>query len=777
MSTGLVYRNVLILLLVAFSQFSRASVTQEPPNISVSEKQKFIAWKARYLNDIGLYAGNKPKFINQLIESDSPYLRQHAFNPVNWKPWSETIFQQSQQQNKLILLSIGYSTCHWCHVMNKDSFSSEEVAKFVNQHYLAIKVDRELSPHIDDYYMSALEQVKGEAGWPITAIINDQGLPVFIDSYLTEKQLLNLLVKVNQLWHKQPDFLIQSAKRIDTLVKEKYQSNIVNSAIDNAKITQQLLARLDRDFGGFIGNQKFPSESMLSYALDQLARQPNAQLENLIRLHLDRMRKSGIRDHLNGGFHRYSTTADWMIPHYEKMLYNQAQLIKIYLKAYRILFSEEYLTVAIDTADSMLKSFSLPKLSNSTRPGFITAIDADFNGDEGGYYLWQKEQLENLPINLIPDYVYRIPQQNKYGLLIKNISLDKFQQPVLEKLTSMLQLQQIERGKPYADNKVLTGWNGLAIQALVELSIEAPDGGYLEIAEQLAVYLWRNRYHPNTGILARIERNIDRFSTTPDGNQKPSNEYPLFLEDYAFLTKALINLFDRTHQNHWLAKARQLNQSSLSLFTEASGKILNSNVKGMLPNVAKTNDAEVFSASAQLVENSILLDRRSGVSRPLQKRAQLVNYLRTKAAAATHEHLFAAQSLNQVESSSNNYRIAARANASITFDCLILEVGYCLSMQIRVKLKHGWHVNSNRPLQEYLVGTEVKVPQAWSVEYPQATVKKLAFQAQPMSLYEGDFKISITRQVGDNQRRYLQLPLQVCSDSICLLPESFVFSM
>ena len=228
-----------------------------PPKLDAAELKLFEGWLASYRQkkaDVNLHGDGQ--FINGLIDSESPYLLQHAFNPINWKVWSNKTLKAAQAQNKLILLSIGYSTCHWCHVMNKQSFSSLEVAEFLNENFLAIKVDRELAPQVDDYYMMALQQVKGEAGWPITAIIDGNGLPIFIDSYLTEEKLLGMLKRVNQVWQQQPDFLIQSAKSIDKLVKQNYDvTKTARTGLDYKEINQRIKKNLDSSYGGYVGEQ------------------------------------------------------------------------------------------------------------------------------------------------------------------------------------------------------------------------------------------------------------------------------------------------------------------------------------------------------------------------------------------------------------------------------------------------------------------------------------------------------------------------------------------
>lgn len=737
-----------------------------PPKLDAAELKLFEGWLATYRQkkaDVNLHGDGQ--FINGLIDSESPYLLQHAFNPINWKVWSNKNLKTAQTKNKLILLSIGYSTCHWCHVMNKQSFSSLEVAELLNENFVAIKVDRELAPQVDDYYMMALQQVKGEAGWPITAIIDGNGLPIFIDSYLTEEKLLGMLKRVNQIWQQQPDFLIQSAKNIDKLVKQNYDvTKTARTELDYKEINKRLKKNLDSSYGGYVGEQKFPAESMLSYSLDQLSRHDDKDLERLVKLQLERMSKSGIRDHLFGGFHRYSTTSDWMIPHYEKMLYNQAQLSQIYTQAYLVFRDQQYLDIAVDTADAMIDTFLNSDVNSEMMSGFITALDADFKGEEGGYYLWNKTELEQLAIDIEPEYLYRV-NSDRLGLLLRNIPDKNFVGGAIELNDWLTKLQnyKFSSGSLYFDKKVLTGWNGLAIQALVDLFQVSENKQYYKVAEEIAEVLWKERF----------ERHLGRLKRVKSDNQNQ----PVFLEDYAFLSSAFVALFDVGGNKIWLQRARELNQAANQIFVEPSGLIKSTSGKTLLPSVGKLSDGEVFPAAAVFIETNMMIAKRDGEVQPAKKMTRKIDYLKSAVAKMPQGHLFSARTLSQIHQSMRSIRFAARGKAKVKFDCVELGEGICQTMSIQVDLEEGWHLNSNNPLQSHLIATQVTVPKNWQVSYPKAIEKSLSFQPEKLSLFEGSFKITLRRTVTDNQRRFLKLPVQVCSDSVCLLPETLDFYM
>ncbi len=781
-----------ILFLLSDGLLANNRTIQAPPFLAEHEASQFSTWIDAYQaspDKLNLKA--EPQYINQLITSHSPYLLQHADNPINWKPWSKSLLDRAAKHNQLILLSIGYSTCHWCHVMNKQSFSDIEVAKLVNQNFIAIKVDRELSPEIDEYYMTALQQVKGEAGWPITAIINAQGLPIFIDSYLTRPKLIKLLSRVNQLWQSQSEFMLQSAKSIDDLVRSNAAMNRrSDKPIDFEKINQQLIKSLDSEYGGFLGGQKFPTESMLIYALTQLSYRQDEQLEQLVRLQLDKMKTSGIRDHLFGGFHRYSTTQDWMVPHYEKMLYNQAQLILVYLKAYQVLHQLDYLKVAEDTADAMLDAFAIPTKNNKNILGFGTALDADFKGQEGGFYLWLPEQLNKVGVAIDLQHSYQVPSSGQLGLLLKNSPAKKLNSLAFQKDLEKLREFKRSLGELYADPKVLTGWNGLAINGLAQLAIVSKNKRYLELAMAVAERLWNERFKQSIGSLSRN-------ASLAELDQQ-ADERMLYLEDYAFLSSAFISIFDASDNQVWLMRARQLNQAANALFVTEEGAIHNSSREEVLPSLSKISDSEVFPPAAVLLENILKIASRLGTLKANKRHANVISFVNARVSRAqqnqtAQNYLYAANVLSLLadsgdtngESSSNysstlsinSTAYLARGNVKLQFNCLRPMGQFCQSMLIDFDLKKGWHLNANQPLQDHLIATNILVPSGWQVSYPKPIEKVLGFQNEPLSLYEGRFKIHIERKQTDQSKRVLALPIQACSDKICLLPETVKFRM
>lgn len=722
-----------------------------PPHLSEADLVAFQGWKKAARKSHANLKQDKKEFLNELVYSSSPYLKQHALNPVNWKPWSNRILEQAKRDNKLIFLSIGYSTCHWCHVMAKESFIDVNVAELINKNFIAVKVDREELPHIDEYYAAALEQVKGSAGWPITAIINSEGLPIFIESYLSKQKLQSLLQRMSVLWLKNSDFLISSAKQIDSLLKARFSFNTEHEIPPNylASINSKLLGELDKVNGGFVGEVKFPSESMLLYMLDQLARQSNPAIEEQLKLSLDSMMSGGLWDHVGGGFHRYSTDSEWLVPHYEKMLYNQAQLAIVYSRAYKFFGDEKYKRVVQRIVNFTLKTMHQENL------GFWSAIDADFNGDEGGYYLWSASELSDFNGELLKTYSVR--GTDKLGVLTSHSNETAEKQHQIFKTLSKIRKA---RGIPHIDKKILTSWNSLMILALVEAAQILGNEEYFSIAEKLAESIWTNRFSTQSGELARLAA---------------SQQNEFFLEDYSFFARALIALYDYSGKSSWLDKSNRLVEHGLKLFVSVDGKL-----NSIYPNsagfgISKVQDNEVFNPIAMFVRVISLLDNRLGKKNLKSDYKSLLQLLKSKVTIEPLSHLLAARVLNnQINGEISDQRYFAESKGQLNIECKVLDKKQCLKMSLNIKLMPGWHINSNKPLQDYLIATKVEASSKVLVNYPKEKVVKLGFQKEPLSVFEGRFSIELEKHADSEEDEYIQIPLQACSDSICLLPEHHI---
>jgi len=760
------------LQILIMAQLKADNSPPKPPVDAGISEAEFSLWKKTYntkKTSSALENISDNGHLNELILSRSPYLLQHASNPINWKPWSKGLLASAKEENKLIFLSIGYSTCHWCHVMAEESFSQISVAKAINKQFIAIKVDREEMPDIDGYYMRALQLVKREAGWPITAIINSEGLPVFIDSYLTKEKLLKLLPKVAQLWQQQPEFLLSSAQRFEALSKQSQTkgSKLISVVSYLNSINQKLIQSLDTDYGGFEGKVKFPSEAMLLYAIDQLQRKAHPQLQVLVKQQLDNMMEGGLYDHVGGGFFRYSTDKRWLVPHFEKMLYNQAQLIMVYSRAYDYFHDPKYLKLVADISDSMVDGFF------KKERGFISALNADFDGEEGGYYLWTSEQIDEIAGKDNQLEKISIVGSNRFGILLPEKSTQQIQTNHTKIRASFLNARQ-QRGELFFDNKVLTGLNGLAIKALVITADQLQNDRYLSLATAVAERLWQQRFDPVTGELNRTQ-----YDMTAHGSQqsKTQSAETFYLEDYALLADALIALYDQSADIKWLKRAATLQSKAIERFAQVENKTarLKASDKKTLFQMQSSDDSEVFPAIPVFVQVESKLKKRILPKLGETTRNRFIENLLSKKTSLNH--LYSALVLNEeLNETQSKIRYFAKGHGKVILKCTKIMGQQCSRFRMSFTLNQGWHINANKPLQDYLIATDIKVPTGVSVDFPKSKIIRLGFQKEPLSLYDGRFEIRLSKQSKEINKLYLQLPLQACNDRMCLLPEQLEFT-
>ncbi|MCF6194435.1 MAG: DUF255 domain-containing protein, partial [Kangiellaceae bacterium] len=740
-----------------------------PPDISDSQKKEFALWKKYYLNDINHQSyGTKTKtvFVNQLIFSQSPYLKQHAFNPINWKPWSDALLKKAKLENKLIFLSIGYSSCHWCHVMNEESFKSIEIAKLINQNYLAIKIDREELPHIDNYYMNALQAVTNSGGWPITAIINGNGGIVYIDSYLSKNKLMKLLSNIATLWQKQPEHLLSMINNIASMLAiGSSTQRMATSAHDNPRkvatellkdINTKLILELDNKHGGFISTAKFPSEPMLLYALDQLINSHDMELGKLIKLQLDNMISGELYDHIGGGFHRYSSEPNWTFPHFEKTLYNQAQLVLVYSKAFQYFHDEKYLEAVRSTTEFLVNDLYLPD------QGFMSAIDADYLGSEGAYYSVDKTELMNLSIPNNLYSTYKITGLTRVGVVFKHSTTPK-EKIIIENARKKLLSARRKRVSPNYDTKIITGWNGLTIKALITAGQLLNHPVYIELAEQVADNLWDDRFDTISGILRR--------------NSYTTLNETIYLSDYAYLADSFISLYDIQDKTDWLAKANILIKNAINKFSDDNGDIVNNSDQTTIYSSKDSSDDLISPYSIILSVKDKLIQRLSNDAFNTTDN-DILNKLIGRISIQPIRHLSDAKTLSDIIYGDTEFiQYFANSNGKVQFRCIELSKTSCQRMEIDIRLENNWHINSQAPLQDHLIATKITDANNININYPKSTLLNLGFQKEPISVFSGQIRITLEKTGNILQKTYLKLPLQACNDRLCLLPETLRFSM
>ena len=510
-------------------------------------------------------------YTNKLIEESSPYLLQHAHNPVDWYPWGEEALEKAKKEKKLILISIGYSSCHWCHVMEHESFEDTAVAAFMNEHFINIKVDREERPDIDDVYMTACQLSSGgNCGWPLNSFALPDGRPVWAGTYFPKLKWLDVLEYFRKTWAEEGDKLEDYGNRLVSGVRDNGLDNILADAKqaftveDVHTLAKQFKDRVDPQTGGRRGAPKFPMPNNWQYLMHYAQRYNDAGAKQLLITTLDRMMMGGIYDQLEGGFARYSTDSLWLVPHFEKMLYDNGQLVSLYAQAYAWTGKKEYLDVVRQTTDFVDRHWSDPS------GGFYSSFDADSEGEEGKYYVWTVEELNQL----IPEgqdrnlfYTYNdirpqgnwehnnnILQRHRSGEELARqfkISTEAFYASIA-KTNQLLLEKRNNRIAPGLDDKILTSWNGLMLQGYIDAYRVTGSMEYLNRARKNADFIVREMIKDGY----RLDRNYKNGKSTING----------FLDDYAITIQAFLSMYQATFEPAWLEHAKGLTDHVLAHF-------------------------------------------------------------------------------------------------------------------------------------------------------------------------------------------------------------------
>ncbi|WP_442846144.1 thioredoxin domain-containing protein [Leeuwenhoekiella sp. H156] len=533
------------------------------------------------------------KYTNSLIEEESAYLLDHAHNPINWQAWSEAALEHAQEESKLVVISIGYASCHWCQVMAEESFEDEEVAQVMNAHFISIKVDREERPDIDQVYMTALQLIKGQGGWPLNVIALPDGRPLYAGTYHTKSQWIQVLKKLNELYTSQPEKAVAFA---DNITKGVQQAALIEPEAEPKAFTksdlQDALAgwknQWDTEYGGNSGEQKFMLPASLSFLMDYaLLSKDTEALEHLERT-LDAMASGGVYDHVGGGFFRYATDRKWQIPHFEKMLYDNAQLVGVYAKAYRLFKKEAYKHIAVQTLqfiENELKSES---------GGFKSSIRADTDEGEGAYYIWTKNQLESTlgSFKEVEENFELYPFTTENYVLGIQPSANWTQ---LQNQLAKLNKTRASRPKPLTDDKVISSWNALLVTAYTEAYKAFQDEDYLKEAEQLFTYLAL----ADAGELQHL----------PSAQQNG-----VYLEDYTYLTRAALDMYLISGEIAYAEKAGVLFKKAQDIFFEPStGLFRYCKSKNLITPIFKTDDDVMPSPNALMTFNAVELSKISGL--------------------------------------------------------------------------------------------------------------------------------------------------------------------
>ncbi len=531
--------------------------------IKTMAKQRGLNYKPRTKH---LGKNGRAKYNNRLFLESSPYLLQHAHNPVNWYPWGDEAFKTAREKGLPILLSIGYSTCHWCHVMEEESFEDVEIAKYINENYIAIKVDREERPDVDAIYMSAVQAMTGRGGWPMTVWLTPDRKPFYGGTYFPARDgdrgasmgFLTLLGKVKESYDQNPDMISQASTRLteiiqQMLVPEKGSAPPLEPVLRTA--VAQLKNGYDKINGGVMGAPKFPSTMPVRLLLRYYRRTSDKDVLEMAEQTLFKMAAGGIYDQVGGGFHRYATDEKWLVPHFEKMLYDNALLIMAYLEGYQVSGHKEFKQIVDDSLLYIKREMTAPG------GGFYSATDADSltpdgESEEGYYFTWTKKELETIlgkkNVGIIAQYFNVTAKgnfENRNILNIKhppevtakdhNISEAILSDVILE-TKSTLYAHRNQRPLPLRDEKILTAWNGLMISAFARAGLVLGNSEYIRIAKIAAKFILENLYHDN-----------QLYRSYKDGKAV----HKAYLDDFAFFIAALLDLFEADPDPYWFESA------------------------------------------------------------------------------------------------------------------------------------------------------------------------------------------------------------------------------
>ena len=827
--------TVFLIFNLGFISISMAEIATPSGKQALEKKQYQSAYQSKgtdykprteHFNSDGT-----PKYINRLIFEQSPYLIQHAHNPVNWYAWGSEAFAAAKRENKPIFLSIGYSTCHWCHVMERESFDNEAIADYLNKHFIAIKVDRERRPDVDKTYMTALTILKGSGGWPMSSLLTPEGKPFYAGTYFPPVAFMQILQQVTQLWSKEESNLRDIGDKVAAAVQQRQKGQQLAQHIGKQRIqiaVINLMNRFDELQGGFSQAPKFPNEADLFLLSDTVIRDPqqNQQVLEALKLTMDMMAQGGIYDQIGGGFHRYSTDNAWLVPHFEKMLYNQAHLVRTYLKLYAITHDDNYKRVVNQTLQYVLRELQ------DKNGVFYSAGDADSEGEEGKYFLWTLNEVqqtlnqqgepdlaklavklygiskegnfnENVPLEAIEhgnsgNTILNLPVSIAEFAKLNQLDLHKLYKDI-DRIRNRLYQQRQSRIAPAIDKKIVTAWNGMMIGAFAQAGLQLKDNHYIDVAKRAGNYIWQVHHFDDQSAAGLSQHASGLWRVSLDGKAS----VPATQADYAYLAQAYVFLFDATQEQQWLDRSRQLTKEMIRNFwDEEAGNFFMSVQEQEVPLFSRPKDiydGAIPSANAIALEVLSRLYYRTGEDDYQTKATAQIASLSSniiQQPAAFSYFLKAVNELNRGEAATIQYggKGHVRIETNLIAQSINNKKKQAIELEVKLTMDKGWHINSRYPLDKDLIATAVSINKEsldkksknqWkikTIEYPQGDEVKLKLSDSPLSLYQKTITIKLLIESVDqldkvNKVQFipLQINYQTCSDSICLAPEMNTF--
>lgn len=618
---------------------------------------------------------------NHLAQEKSPYLLQHADNPVDWYPWGDEAFKKAREENKPIFLSVGYSTCHWCHVMEHESFEDKDVAKLMNDTFVSIKVDREERPDIDNIYMTVCQMMTGGGGWPLTIVMTPDKKPFFATTYVPKEGrfgragMMDLVPRLHEIWQNRKEDVLKSADQITELLQQSQSSSekteeLTKSDLD--KTYDQLHQRFDPFYGGFGSAPKFPTPHTLSFLLRNWKRTHNPKTLEMVEKTLDGMRAGGIYDQIGFGFHRYSTDKKWLVPHFEKMLYDQALLTLAYTEAYQATGKLRYKETLQEILTYILRDMTSPE------GGFYSAEDADSEGEEGKFYVWDESELRKIigsdsdlfikvfnvksDGNFVDSVTNEMPGTNILHLnkswseiAKENDVTEKELRQIVERSRKRLFEVREKRIHPYKDDKILTDWNGLMIAAMAHASQALQDPQYAEAAKKSANFILQKMKTDDGSLLHRY--------------REGEAGLPAHVDDYAFFIWGLLELYEATFDPAWLKSAIELNQYLIAHYWDNQrGGFYFTSDKGeeLITRTKEIYDGAVPSGNSVAMSNLLRLGRITANTDFEKKAAQIAKTFSESVRMAPSAHTMLMQALDFAIGPSYEIVIAGNPEADDT---------------------------------------------------------------------------------------------------------------
>ena len=550
-------------------------------------------------------------YTNLLIHESSPYLLQHAHNPVNWYPWGDAAMQKAKAENKMLIISIGYAACHWCHVMEHESFEDTDVAKIMNEHFICIKVDREERPDVDQVYMTAAQLITGRGGWPLNALALADGRPFYAGTYFPKNNWIQLLEYFIDLKKKNPISLQKSAEQVTAGIHAAEQVSFketekIFSLTGLDKQFSSMKANIDFNKGGANRAPKFPMPSVWAYLLHYNYLSKNEDALKAVTVTLDNMARGGIYDHLQGGFARYSTDANWHVPHFEKMLYDNSQLVSLYAQAYQLTKNMLYKKVVYETLAFVEHELTSPE------GAFYSSLDADSEGEEGKYYVWTKAEVDNALGNdagIFSTY-YNITADGNWehgnSILLRNETENEIAKQfdiTVTGLNKMIDAAKVKlmkireaKVKPGLDDKVLSSWNALMLQ------------GYAKAYRVFGDEAFLNKAITNANFLLQAAIEADGEMTR--NYKKGKSSINALLDDYAFTIAAFIELYQATFDEKWLMEANKITGYVLQHFFDPATKMFfysHNRYANLIARKMEIPDNVIPSSNSEMAKNLFLL--------------------------------------------------------------------------------------------------------------------------------------------------------------------------